>query len=135
MVDPSIKLSEQEIVDEVSQILAKNYGASACRSIGKGAYGNVLLFKHFNKDTVICKVIYRQSRKYNGVPKEKIDEEINQEVTAMRALEGCPYIVDLYPIINTPGNEQYVVKTRRFYLIFLKHYNAGALGDNVLLKL
>lgn len=53
----------------------------------------------------------------------------------MIALEGCPYIVDLYPIKKGPEGNEYYVKTSRFYLIFLKYYNGGGLGEGLLATL
>ena len=38
------KLSSEEIFQEVSDILKNKYGATFTKMIGKGAYGNVILF-------------------------------------------------------------------------------------------
>lgn len=68
MVEP-IKLSDDEIVEEVSKILKAIYGATVCKKIGKGSFGIIILFNRFDKELVICKVIYRQDKKYNGIDK------------------------------------------------------------------
>ena len=51
----------------------------------------------------------------------------------MKSLEGCPYVVDVYPVSkNNKGEDMYALSIPDFYLIFLKYYNGGALGEGIL---